>query len=85
MSRAFVKDSDDAGDALPEIPLSEHPNYVTPRGLAQLRARLDAVDCNALQPFRPLRTAESPGPPGKEVRWAKQWRGSSRTPRRTSR
>ena len=43
MSRAFVKDSDDAGDALPEIPLSEHPNYVTPRGLAQLRARLDAA------------------------------------------
>jgi len=43
MSRAFVKDSDDAGDALPEIPLSEHPNYVTPHGLAQLRERLDAA------------------------------------------
>jgi transcription elongation GreA/GreB family factor len=44
MSRAFVKDGDDnAGDALPEIPLSGHPNYVTPRGLAQLRDRLDAV------------------------------------------
>lgn len=44
MSRAFVKDADDnAGDALPDIPLSEHPNYVTPRGLAQLRGRLDTV------------------------------------------
>ena len=43
MSRAFVKDSDDAGDALPDIPLSEHPNYVTPHGLARLRERLDAA------------------------------------------
>ena len=44
MSRAFVKDTDDnAGDALPDIPISEHPNYVTPRGLARLRARLDAA------------------------------------------
>ncbi len=44
MSRAFVKDADDnAGDALPDIPVSEHPNYVTPRGLARLRERLDAA------------------------------------------
>ena len=44
MSRAFTKESDD-GDApaLPDMPLSEHPNYVTPRGLAQLRARLQAA------------------------------------------
>ena len=42
MSRAFVKenDSDDTGD-LPELPLSEHPNYVTPHGLTLLRERLD--------------------------------------------
>jgi transcription elongation GreA/GreB family factor len=41
MSRAFVKDNDgDAGDALPDIPLSEHPNYETPRGMAKLRERL---------------------------------------------
>jgi len=41
MSRAFVKDNDgDAQDALPELPLSEHPNYVTPRGMAALRGRL---------------------------------------------
>lgn len=41
MSRAFVKESDgeQPGD-LPELPLSPHPNYVTPRGLAQLTARL---------------------------------------------
>lgn len=42
MSRAFVKESDDdmsAGD-LPERPLNDHPNYVTPHGLDLLHARL---------------------------------------------
>lgn len=40
MSRAFVKEGDGALDPLPDLPLSPHPNYVTPRGLAQLQARL---------------------------------------------
>lgn len=41
MSRAFVKESDgDRPDDLPALPISEHPNYVTARGLAQLRVRL---------------------------------------------
>lgn len=42
MNRAFVRESDgdDAGD-LPDLPVSEYPNYVTPRGMALLRARLD--------------------------------------------
>jgi transcription elongation factor GreB len=42
MSRAFVKEGDDdlsAGE-LPERPLNDHPNYVTPRGLELLQARL---------------------------------------------
>jgi transcription elongation factor GreB len=43
MSRAFVKESDDAAPALPDLPLSDHPNYVTPRGLMQLHARLAAA------------------------------------------
>lgn len=42
MSRAFVKESD-ATTELPELPLSPHPNYVTPRGLALLRARRERV------------------------------------------
>jgi len=39
MSRAFVKEPDDGGppDALPERPVSDHPNYVTPAGMRQLR------------------------------------------------
>jgi transcription elongation GreA/GreB family factor len=44
MSRSFVKDADESvGERLPDIPLSEHPNYVTPRGLTQLRTRLLAL------------------------------------------
>lgn len=42
MSRAFVKEADDelsAGE-LPERPLNDHPNYVTPHGLDLLHARL---------------------------------------------
>ncbi len=42
MSRAFVKESDEelAASELPERSLSDLPNYVTPRGLELLRARL---------------------------------------------
>lgn len=41
MSRAFVKEETaEAIQELPDKPLSPHPNYVTPRGLAQLRERL---------------------------------------------
>ncbi len=44
MSRAFVKEPDgNSPEPLPELPLSNHPNYVTPRGLAQLRARQQLV------------------------------------------
>ena len=38
MSRAFVKESDDAGEPLPELTVSPHPNFVTPEGLAQITA-----------------------------------------------
>ncbi len=41
MSRAFVRE--DGPDApLPDLPLSPHPNHVTPRGLQALRDRLAA-------------------------------------------
>jgi transcription elongation factor GreB len=41
VSRAFVKEDDDRPERpLPRIADSEHPNYVTPDGLAQLRAAL---------------------------------------------
>ncbi|MDZ4309696.1 MAG: GreA/GreB family elongation factor [Cypionkella sp.] len=40
MSRAFVKEGDGDLDPLPDLPLSPHPNYVTPRGLNALQSRL---------------------------------------------
>ena len=40
MSRAFVKEGDGALDPLPDLPVSPHPNHVTPAGLAALQARL---------------------------------------------
>jgi transcription elongation factor GreB len=46
MSRAFVKESDDdlvAGE-LPERPLPEHVNYVTPKGLELLQTRVRELD-----------------------------------------
>ncbi len=45
MSRAFVKepDGDELGDGQPELPISPHPNYVRPQGLAKLKARLAAL------------------------------------------
>jgi transcription elongation GreA/GreB family factor len=41
MSRGFVKEDDleHAGTDLPERPVSVHPNYVTPTGLAQLEVQ----------------------------------------------
>lgn len=46
MSRGFVKEDDleHAGTDLPERPVSEHPNYVTPTGLAQLQNQSTALD-----------------------------------------
>ena len=45
MSRAFVKEQDDkpAIDELPERPQSPHPNYVTPKGYAQLQERCQTL------------------------------------------
>jgi transcription elongation GreA/GreB family factor len=43
MSRAFVRENDDAHEALPEREISEHPNYVTEAGLDFLDARLTAL------------------------------------------
>jgi transcription elongation GreA/GreB family factor len=45
MSRAFVKETDEAFDELPDRPVSPHPNFVTPEGLAAIEdtlARLQA-------------------------------------------
>ena len=38
MSRAFVRNSDEDPQSLPERPVSPHPNFVTARGLAAIEA-----------------------------------------------
>jgi transcription elongation GreA/GreB family factor len=43
MSRAFVKEDGPDNEPLPDLPVSPHPNYVTPRGLAALKSRLAEV------------------------------------------
>jgi transcription elongation GreA/GreB family factor len=40
MSRAFVKEGSGELEPLPDLPVSPHPNYVTPRGLSALKQRL---------------------------------------------
>lgn len=46
MSRGFVKEDDleHAGTDLPERPVSEHANYVTPQGLAQLQQQFETLE-----------------------------------------
>jgi len=46
VSRGFVKEDDleHAGTDLPERPVSEHPNYVTPLGLSQLQQQFEALE-----------------------------------------
>ena len=49
MSRAFVKEQDggEAFEDLPDRPLSEHPNFVTPDGLAQIEAEVKRLEAEA--------------------------------------
>jgi transcription elongation GreA/GreB family factor len=44
MSRAFVRNSDDDPQSLPERPVSPHPNFVTARGLAAIEARVRELE-----------------------------------------
>ena len=44
MNRAFVREQDvEAFEALPDRPISPHPNDVTQQGLSQLESRLNAA------------------------------------------
>lgn len=45
MSRAFVNEENESlmGEELPERPVSGSPNYVTPMGMAALRAKVEAL------------------------------------------
>lgn len=65
MSRAFVnEDKLNQAEELPPLPLSPHPNYVTPAGLEQLRRRLAEAQTR-------LRQADSPAELRREIAWLK--------------
>lgn len=51
MSRAFVKEPDSGapGQDVPERPLSDNPNYVTPAGLAELERRAGEAQARRLE------------------------------------
>jgi transcription elongation GreA/GreB family factor len=75
MSRAFVKETD-AVDALPERPVSEHPNYVTARGLALIeealaKAEKDYAAAQAAADREALASA------GRDLRYWQQRRASA--------
>ena len=44
MSRAFVRESDRDTEALPERPVSAHPNLVTPAGLRHISAQVAELE-----------------------------------------
>ena len=48
MSRAFVKEDAGGDEALPDRPVSTHPNYVTPEGLARIEAELARLHAAAV-------------------------------------
>ncbi len=51
MSRAFVKEDDgEGGDALPDRPISEHPNFVTAEGLALIDEEIARAAAELTQP-----------------------------------
>ena len=51
MNRAFVKEPDEGAPAegLPERQISEHPNYVTPAGLEQLKQEVGRLETRRLE------------------------------------
>jgi len=46
VSRAFVKESDQEGDALPERVVSPHPNLVTAAGLRQIETQVQQLEAD---------------------------------------
>jgi transcription elongation GreA/GreB family factor len=51
MSRAFVKEPDEGAplEGLPERQISDHPNYVTPTGLRQLKNKVGELETRRLE------------------------------------
>jgi transcription elongation GreA/GreB family factor len=77
MSRAFVKESDGDTEALPDRPISAHPNFVTTRGLAQLETQVRELEA-ARAEARAQDDHEALARIGRELRYFVQRRDSAR-------
>ena len=82
MSRAFVKEGD-GDDALPDLPLSPHPNYTTPSGREAMAARLQRAQTGLSTALADQAAGRVP-PDGlsaahwrRELRWAEARLGSA--------
>lgn len=73
MSRAFVKeeDGDQVADEQPELPVSEHKNFMTPRGLDDLRQRQQqlAIQQRQLKDTESIADKLTLGQIGRELRY----------------
>lgn len=74
MSRAFVKENDDAVEDLPERPVSTAPNFVTAEGLAAIEAEIARLN-DALASAGDDRTARASL--GRDLRYWTARRGSA--------
>ena len=77
MSRAFVREDDQGGDALPDRVISEHPNFVTPAGLALLELRVRTLDAE-LGAARAADVRDAIAGIGRDLRYFSARRGSAR-------
>jgi transcription elongation GreA/GreB family factor len=67
MSRAFIKETDDAQEIVLDRPISSHPNFVTPQGLALIERSLSAASAE-------YDAAQSRGDRAAIARTAREWR-----------
>jgi transcription elongation GreA/GreB family factor len=77
MSRAFVRESDQEPESLPDRPISSHPNLVTRSGLEQIEARIQDLE---LQRQAAREDSNSPTLAGieRDLRYWRQRRATAR-------
>jgi len=76
MSRAFVKETDEAPPELPDRQVSPHPNYVTPHGLALIEAAAEKFRA-ALADAQAAEDRDAIAAASREVRYWTQRRASA--------